>query len=112
MPRKGTMMATRTGQIIKTPLHNAKAVALTVHVEPWGEQYVMPPGTTYEVIARGPAGDTLEIALEDESITLWGWAGSVVTLLFHGVELGPSRPPQSAAPAVPIGSQQPGAGRA
>jgi hypothetical protein len=80
-------MGNEREQVVTARLRNGGSVEMTVHVEPWGEQFAMPPGATFEVAARGPGGDDLEITLDGDSVTLWGWAGSVVTLTQRGVEL-------------------------
>lgn len=68
-------------------------------LEPWGETYTMPAGASFDVIAEGPASDTLEITSNDAVIVVWGWPGSVIRL-FHGdIELGD----HLARPAVPRG---------
>jgi hypothetical protein len=63
-------------------------MTLTFSLEPWGEQYRLAPEETFEIVARGPEGDTLEVEFADDQIILYGWPGSVVTLLHKGTELG------------------------
>jgi hypothetical protein len=65
---------------------NAHARPITLHLEPWGEQYTMPPEATFLVIARGPEGDALEVECAEDHIVLYGWPGAVVTL-FHAAHL-------------------------
>jgi len=36
-------------------------MALTFFLEPWGEQYRLAPEETFEIVARGPEGDSLEV---------------------------------------------------
>jgi hypothetical protein len=36
-------------------------MALTFSLEPWGEQYRLAPEETFEIVARGPEGDSLEV---------------------------------------------------
>lgn len=68
-------------------------------LEPWGETYTMPAGATFDVIAEGPATDTLEITSDAAAIVVWGWPGSVI-MLFHGdIEVGD----HLARPSVPRG---------
>ncbi len=68
-------------------------------LEPWGEEYLMAPGATFEIVARGPEGGTLEVESASERVTVWGWASSTVTLLHDGKVLGPG-----ARTPVPISS--------
>ena len=67
---------------------NSKSTALRLHLEPWGEQFVMDPGTTFQIVATGPEGDCMELEYDDEHITLWGWSGSVISIFHKGQRLG------------------------
>ena len=67
---------------------NAHSVALTFCLEPWGEQYPMAPEAIFDVVARGPKGDSLEVEFTAEQIVLYGWPGSTVTVFHEGTELG------------------------
>ncbi len=58
-------------------------------LEPWGEEYNMPPGVTFDVVAKGPDGDDLELHYGERRITLYGWTGSIVRVFKDGIELGP-----------------------
>jgi hypothetical protein len=55
---------------------NSHSVALTFCLEPWGEQYPMASEAIFDVVARGPKGDSLEVELTAEQIVLYGWPGS------------------------------------
>jgi hypothetical protein len=61
--------------------------------DPETKEYV-----TFEIVARGPEGDSLEVEFADDQIILYGWLGSVVTL-FH--KLGASDPEHTPIPATP-----------
>jgi hypothetical protein len=66
-------------------LQNSRTSRLTLWVEPWGEVYKLAPGAKVKIQARGPVGtappnDSLIIQAKDDSITLWGWTGSGVTV--------------------------------
>ena len=75
-------------------LVNPRKVVCSLILEPWGESFAMPGGAAFDVIACGPQGDGLEIAFESRRITVWGWPGSVVRVMHHGIELGAgARPP-------------------
>ncbi len=76
---------------------NAHAVPITLHLEPWSEQYTMPPEATFVVVARGLEGDALEVACAEDHIVVYGWPGSVVTLFHAGKEVG-----AGAAERVPV----------
>ena len=57
---------------------------LTVHLEPWGEQYKMAAGVTLKIEAKGPDGDILELEYGDGTITVYGWSGSVIAISATG----------------------------
>jgi hypothetical protein len=82
-------------------IYNSRSITLTFSLEPWGEQYKLAPEETFEVVARGPEGDSLEVAFADDQIILYGWPGSVVTLFHKGTELGASNAEHTPIPATP-----------
>jgi hypothetical protein len=63
-------------------LQNARESRLKVFLEPWGACYLVEPGKQLKIEVRGPDGtypnNALEIHASEESVTLWGWSGSVV----------------------------------
>ncbi len=87
--------------VVTTRLVNSRDVAIKFYLEPWGEEYEMPPGAVFHVEARGPQGDALEVAIADQQITVWGWPESVVTLFHEGAELGAGRRGRSPVPSMP-----------
>ena len=80
---------------------NAHAFPITLYLEPWGEQYTMPPEATFLVVARGPAGDALEVECAEDRIVLYGWPGSVVTLFHAGKEVGAGAAERAPVPLTP-----------
>lgn len=76
-------------------LVNPRTVVTMLVLEPWGESFAMPGGAVFELVARGPEGDELEVSQEDDVITVWGWPGSVVRVFCGQTELGydPERRP-------------------
>jgi hypothetical protein len=60
---------------------------VTLRLEPWGEEYTVPPGATVQVVARGPAGDALDIQWADDRVTVYGWPGSIVAVRRKGVDV-------------------------
>jgi hypothetical protein len=83
-------------------LTNERTSMLTCFLEPWGEQYEVPAETTIVAVAKGPVGGALDLVLCDDSITLYGWGGSVVTLYREdGRPLGPG---EAGRPPVPLGN--------
>ena len=65
-------------------LSNSRKHRLNIYVEPWGEIYVLEPNKMLRIDAAGPVGaapdNMLEIESNDDSITVWGWGGSSVTV--------------------------------
>jgi hypothetical protein len=82
-------------------VYNSRSMALTFSLEPWGEQYKLAPEETFEIVTRGPEGDSLEVELAADQIILYGWPGSVVTLFYKGGELGASDAERTPIPATP-----------
>jgi hypothetical protein len=68
---------TRTDRI---RVHNARNREVVFTLEPWGQTCPMPAGATFEVVARGPEGDWLEVECDDGYVTVYGWPGSLVTV--------------------------------
>jgi hypothetical protein len=89
--------------VVSLTVRNARAVAVTFYLEPWGEEYPMPPGAAFQVVARGPEGDALELEAGDDGIIVYGWPGSVVGLFHNGEELGGGRGERQPVPATPPG---------
>ena len=83
-------------------LTNSRSATIRFYLEPWGEEYPMPPGATFEAVARGPDGGTLELDLAEDGVAVWGWAGSVVAVSHNGATLG-----ADARTPVPIDSGRP-----
>jgi hypothetical protein len=49
-------------------------------LEPWGDCVEMPAGADYVVIAEGPEGNSLEVDLRPDGITVWAWGGSIAAV--------------------------------
>lgn len=82
-------------------VYNARPVAVTFVLEPWGEHYTMAPEATFDVVARGPEGDSLEIEFTDDHIVLYGWPGSIVNVFQEGTELGVGCSERLPSPSTP-----------
>ena len=65
-------------------LSNPRKHRINVYIEPWGEVYPLEPNKKLRVDAVGPIGvppnDMLEIECSADSITVWGWGGSGVSV--------------------------------
>jgi|RhiMetdeSRZDD1v2_1073273.scaffolds.fasta_scaffold332878_4 hypothetical protein len=82
---------------------NSREVAIEFRLEPWGDQFTMPPGAGFEVVARGPQGGTLEVESASDYIVVWGWVGSVLRVFHEGNELTIGMDQSLPVPAVPPG---------
>lgn len=65
---------------ISIRLTNSMNTALTLHLKPWGDQYVMVAGTTLTTEAQGPDDNLLEVEYGETTITVYGWVGSIVSV--------------------------------
>lgn len=70
---------------------NSRPGSVVFRLEPWAEEYDMPPGATFVVVARGPADDCLTLDVGDGDIEVWAWHGALVWLFANGEELGRGR---------------------
>lgn len=88
--------------IVTIRLLNSRSIGIKFYLEPWGEEYEMPPDATFDVVAKGPQGGSLEVEFGDDHITVYGWAGSVVSLFHNGTELGKGLWERSPVPSYPV----------
>jgi hypothetical protein len=77
-------VAALSDQNFSIRLSNTRKHRINVYLEPWGEVYPLEPNKKLRVDAVGPIGvapnSMLEIGFSDDSVTVWGWSGSGVTL--------------------------------
>ncbi len=79
-------------------IQNTRDVAVTFCLEPWGEEYPMPHGATFRIVAHG-RGWPLEVHHGHDRITLFA---AEVEGIFHGQEeLGAGLWKREAAPPTP-----------
>jgi hypothetical protein len=63
---------------------------LSVMLEPWAEEHwVEPDGSIDIVVLNGSPAGHLEIEQTAEGLIIYGWEGSVVSILHPGKELAP-----------------------
>jgi hypothetical protein len=91
------------GFVATTRVLNSRERAVTFIVEPWGDAHDMPPRAAFDVTAEAPEPGTLEVEMKDDSIIVWGWSGSVLTVFHNGEELGAGLWPRPAVPPLPPG---------
>jgi hypothetical protein len=73
------------------PIRNRRRTAVTLRLEPWGEEHRVAAGETVQLHARGPSGDALDVERRDDAIVVYAWPGSTVSLTRRGRELAPPR---------------------
>jgi hypothetical protein len=77
-------------------VRNGTERTLTLHLEPWGEEYELPPRGCYLVVGHGPrVGSGLEVEYLDQAVVVTAWKGATVQLFEQGKEVGSvaQRPP-------------------
>ena len=70
----------RNPGVDRLDLANSSQRALTVRLEPWGEEFAIPQGGRFAVEAVGPEGGFLELQWGDDEVTIYGWSGSTVSV--------------------------------
>jgi hypothetical protein len=68
-------------------ISNETSRPLTFHLEPWGEQFPMPPGSTFQVVAEAKKQGEIEIVYEENDVLVYGWEGSVLSIFSNGKEI-------------------------
>jgi hypothetical protein len=64
---------------------------LLLILEPWAEEYWIDPGQQVNIEVRnGTPGHYLELEHTSEGLTVYGWEGTVVSILRDGKELAPN----------------------
>jgi len=71
-------------------LRNSLEGDLSVVLEPWAERHVLGRGRRARVTVKGAAPGELEIVVEDQLVTIYGFAGSIVDFERMGESTGPS----------------------
>jgi len=69
-------------------LQNTLERNLLLILEPWAEEYVLPPGTFVEILAdlEHAQGD-FEVSISSDHVVVTGWAGGVLRVFADGVEM-------------------------
>jgi hypothetical protein len=68
-------------------LQNSRTNTIAFSLEPYGEEYEMPPGAIFEVVARSLRWPKLEAMIEDGRITVWVGSRSTVNIYENGTEV-------------------------
>ena len=69
-------------------IRNAGSADLDLHLEPWGDRFVLAPGASVDLVATGSKDGHFEIESGDSRVVVYGWVGSVVTVVQRGQEVG------------------------
>jgi hypothetical protein len=77
-------VAALSDQNFSIRLSNTRKHQINICLEPWREVYPLEPNKKLRVNAVGPIGvapnNMLEIGFSDDSVTVWGWSRSGVSL--------------------------------
>jgi hypothetical protein len=52
---------------------------LLLRIEPWADEFDVPPTASRTIFFRGPNEAEVEIEVEPTTITIWGWTGSTLS---------------------------------
>ena len=91
-------MKVRNSYTSKLRVQNSCREARRLWIEPWGDEIVMAPGVTFEIVANGPVEDCLEVANGDSDMTVYGWPRSTLAVFQSGEII---REYQIPAPSTP-----------
>ncbi len=61
---------------------------VTLHLEPWGEQFAMPCEARFVITGESVEPGSFEIEFGNDEIFVWLWLGSVARVFSNGKELG------------------------
>lgn len=82
--------AVKANHIERLQLQNTRSTSLQFWLEPWGEEFSIPAGATYEVEFCGPDDDCAMIRIGNDNIIVYGWSGSTVSVFYEGNRVGGS----------------------
>src|ERR1051325_3902678 len=80
---------------------NSTATEIVLHLEPWGDQFVMPAATTLSLRATAEQAGSFEIEHLENEIIVWAWPRASVKVFNGEVEVGVNERPT--VPAIPEG---------
>jgi hypothetical protein len=67
---------------------NRRSEALTLVLEPWANEYPLPPGDEVEILEEGPiSGDPLEVHFEATHVVVYARMGTFLRIFRDGLEL-------------------------
>src|ERR1044072_5591982 len=83
---------------------NSTPTEIILHLEPWGDQFVMPAATTLSLRATAEQSGSFEIDHLENEIIVWAWPSASVKVFSGEVEVGAVVKERPAVPAIPEGA--------
>jgi hypothetical protein len=80
-------------------VQNSSSELMTLWIEPWGDKVSMEPGTAFDIVAKGPAGDCLEVERTSSSLVIHSWPQSTLAIFQSGELVQEYRIPSPPTPA-------------
>lgn len=68
----------------RSRLTNQQPRDVSFVVEPWGDEFSLPSGSTVDVVAHGPDDGVLEWEIGEDVIVVYGWVGSTIQVYLDG----------------------------
>jgi hypothetical protein len=72
---------------MKYTFENTTSAPIVTIVEPWAEEFSVPPGSTLEIEISATDVGPLETSMSDEYFVVWLWSGCRATVSLNGEEL-------------------------
>ena len=99
---QGWTLSPPSEYIVKTPVSNTSAKALTLVLDPWGIRHVLAPGESVRVVARGRWWEGYpQVAYDADEIVFNGRNGSWATVVPEPTPQPPTPPKPLKPPAPP-----------
>ena len=67
-------------RIFSASFTNSRNRPIEIILEPWGDYATIAAGENIRISAQGPSPGELEFVLSDDSLTIYGWPGSIVQI--------------------------------
>ena len=64
---------------------NGYSEPITLCLEPWADEILIPSKAGFDIVAEGPDGGHLEVTYEERRVSVYGWSGATLSV-FHGRE--------------------------
>lgn len=72
-------------------LKNTREVGIKLILEPWFDEYIVPPGVGFKIVGHGPRDGNLEVVVHQDYIAVWPWREATIAIFHNDVELGGPR---------------------